>query len=161
MYTSPNGSFSTLKEMIFGISYDDSALWENVAVMQSISPWIGLAVEIVGGGDQGTDEGIYMEIGIEPTLAFGDSYTITASIPMVVGFSLRDYFQLPDNSDSTWGFFDAGLVIGLPLPFMSERFGEWALSGNFHMTVFSKQAQDINGTDSVVVWGGVGLSFSY
>ena len=161
-YMSPNGSFRTLKEMVFGISYDDSGFWENIGVFEGIYPWITLAVEIAGQGDAGTGEGIYLEIGVEPTLELGtDDYSLSVAVPLFIGMSLRDYFEAEDSEDSVFGFFEAAVVIGLPLTFIPETFGEWTLSGNFHLTVLSTQAQEIGETDQLQLWGGLGLGFSY
>ena len=81
-YMSPNQMFGTVKELSFGVGYDDGIL----------GPYATLAVELDGGADGGLNEGTYLELGIEPGLPIPNS-DVALSFPIAVGLSLSDYYE--------------------------------------------------------------------
>ena len=81
-YMSPNQMFGTVKELSFGVGYDDGIL----------GPYATLAVELDGGSDGGLNEGTYLELGIEPGLPIPYS-DVALSFPIAVGLSLSDYYE--------------------------------------------------------------------
>ena len=64
-YMSPNQSFGTVKELSFGVAYDDGML----------GPYATFAFELDGQADGGDpdQEGVYLELGVEPALPLEDS----------------------------------------------------------------------------------------
>lgn len=161
-YTSPNGAFTDVHELAFGLSFDDSKFLGAFA----LSPYIVLAFEIDGQADGGSDEGVYLELGIEPgfTLGEGGNYPVAFSFPLKVGLSLDDYYEerRPDGtfSDETFGYFDGGIAVSIPLAFIPESFGSWEVSAAGHFLVFGDTLEAINDDDFEAL-GVFGLSLSY
>ena len=60
------------------------------------------------------------------------------SFPVTFGFSMSNYYENgapaegPVFSD-TFGYFDVGGVLVFPLEVMPEGYGDWELSGGFHL----------------------------
>ena len=159
-YTSPNGAFSDVHELAFSLSVDDSGLLGDFA----LSPYISVAFEIDGQADGGADEGVYMEIGIEPGYTFlkDSKYPITLSLPLKVGLSLDDYYEDPNTgSDETFGYFDGGIAMSIPLGFVPAKFGEWAFSAAGHFLALGDSLETINGGDDFEVLGIFGFSLTY
>ncbi len=156
-YMSPNQSFGTVKELSFGIGYDDGLL----------SPYANFAFELDGqadGGDEG-GEGAYLELGVEPGLDLGDS-PAAVSFPVALGLSLNDYYQnrptlgAPEQ-DSTYGFFSVGAIVAVPLP-VPAAYGSWELTGGVTFLFFGDGLKNINGSDDDIRTIGVfGVGVSY
>ncbi|MBN1944493.1 MAG: hypothetical protein JW797_02400 [Bradymonadales bacterium] len=174
-YTSPNGSFSTLEEINLALYYDDSGLWPVTSFFGGLQPFVSLGIEMDGQSDLGANEGIYLGPGIEPSFSFGneDGFLVNLTLPMEVGLSLSDYYENAAAQDELFGMFDLGLVVGIPLTFIPERFGGWEVSGNFHAVILGDTLKEYNGqwdpvtgelteeSDPVRMHGGAGLSLSY
>lgn len=149
-YMSPNQSFGTVKEVSFGVAYDDGL----------IGPYATLAVEADGQADGGLNEGTYLELGIEPGLAIPNS-EVGLSFPVAVGLSMSDYFEGP-NGDETFGFFNVGAIVSVPLTGIPAEYGTWELSGGVNLLVFGDALKSINGTtDDFEPVGVFGLSLGY
>lgn len=163
-YTSPNGMFSTVKEVAFKFAVDDSGLLGGAAV----KPYVVIAREVgwgleesrialaQGQADGGSQLGTYLEVGIAP------GYTasrVSVALPVKVGLSLDDYYEGgPSGGDERFGFFSvAGLVT---LPFTSEptRFGSWNVHGGVEYLRLGDRNQGF-GENQVI--GSVGIGFSY
>ena len=148
-YMSPNQSFGTVKEVSFGVAYDDGL----------IGPYATLAVEADGQADGGLNEGTYLELGIEPGLAIPNS-EVELSFPVAVGMSMSDYFEGP-NGNETFGFFNVGAIVSVPLA-IPAQYGAWEVSGGINLLVFGDALKSINGTtDDVEPVGVFGLSLGY
>ena len=52
----------------------------------------------------------------------------TLAVPVKVGMSLSDYYEGPSGDDTTFGFFDIGGLVTVPLTGVPSQFGSW----NFH-----------------------------
>ena len=147
-YTSPNGTFGTVKELAFGLSYDGLG----------ISPYVTLAKELDGQADGGFNEGTYLELGAGPGVDIPDS-SVSISFPIALGLSVSDYYETPGASD-TFGFFQFGAIASVPLPLPAE-FGEWAVSGGVNFLSFGDALQTINGSDQFEPIGVFGISLGY
>lgn len=118
-YTSPNDFFPAVHELAFFATFDDSAM----AV--PLSPKVTLATEIGGDGSAdlgstpGAHRGTYLEFAVRPSFKLGTT-SATLSVPARVGLSVRNYYEMfgeaGDTTDSTFGFFQVGAVLGVPLP---------------------------------------------
>ena len=84
-YTSPNGMFGTVQELMFKGSQ-----------ASRFAPYAILAFELDGQADAGSGEGVYLELGAAPSwpLAGGK---VTFAVPVKFGFSLSDYYEDPDD----------------------------------------------------------------
>ena len=103
-YTSPNGTFGTVKELSTGIGYDDGLF----------APYATFAFELDGQADGGTNEGNYLELGAGPGFALGNS-PVSLGFPIAIGLSLKDYYETAESSE-TFGFFQFGAIVSVPLP---------------------------------------------
>jgi hypothetical protein len=125
VYTGPNGSFDTVQEMDFLVAYDDSELLGRLAM----APTVTFAVETEG-TSFGDRRGSFAGVGLEPTLWASDNENcpLSISVPLAVGLSIDNYYEEPGRSNDTFGYAQAGLTVGMDLPFVPEEAGTWNLS---------------------------------
>jgi hypothetical protein len=152
-YTYPNGAFDTIQEIGFTLSYDDSKLGLPVA----LSPFVGVYFET---RDSGGTEDAYGEVGFEPSFPVGDT-GITISVPMVLGFSIDDYYFDDDGKNEFLGYGAVALAASVPLGGQG-RFGQWTLNASVqYLHLFADSARAANDDDRNEVIGTVGVSFTY
>lgn len=164
-YMSPNGVFSTVQEVAFGLSYDDSKLLGPFAV----NPSVLLAVETAGQADAGARKGAYLQIGVAPGRAFfsGTSYPVSVSVPLTLGLSLHDYYEFATGDDDTFGYFSGAVTGSIPLAFIPASYGAWQLKGGVQSLFLGKTLRRANRSaddpspDGVEVIGTVGISLAY
>ena len=125
-YTSPNNGFGTVHELAAVLAYDDSG------GRFALSPKVILAFELSGQADAGDNKGTYLELGIRPGVKLGKT-PATLSIPVKLGLSLHDYYELPEGSD-TFGYFDTGFIAGVPLPIKGKV--AWEIHGGVDLLWF-------------------------
>ncbi len=145
-YHSPNGSFATVQEETLSIAFDDAGL----LFARGLQPSVTIAFELAGQTDGGDGRGIYAEAGIAPAvdlLAMGD-FTTVLSLPVTVGFGVRDYYELPGTTrDDAFGFVDAGLVLTTALAFVPKVAGAWEASLGLHYLALGDTNETRNGGD--------------
>jgi hypothetical protein len=156
-YTSPNNSYSTVKEIMFKLAVDDSAHLGKAAV----KPYVIVARELdtapgLGQADAGTSAGTYMELGISPGYAFSKA---SVAVPVKVGLSLDDYYEL-EGTDHQFGYFSVAGIVTVPLGSPS-KFGSFNLHGGVEIQSLGDTTKFFNGGDGTQVIGSVGLGFSY
>jgi uncharacterized protein (TIGR02001 family) len=113
-YTSPNNSYSTVKEMMFKLGWDDCAYLGKAAV----KPYVIVAREFEtevdgltnGQADGGQHAGTYLEIGAAPGYSMPRA---SIAVPIKVGCSLGDYYELA-GEDHKFGFFSIAGIVTLP-----------------------------------------------
>ena len=147
-YTSPNSQFSTVKELSFKFTMDDTP-WLGKYKQFSSKPYVLIATELDTGTGTGQADGSFCQgtliagcSGAGTYVEFGGapSYTKdwwTVSVPLKLGIGLIDYYQAlyinPDGSatsyDSKFGFFSVGLQGTVPMTKMGNRFGNWNVHG--------------------------------
>jgi hypothetical protein len=170
-YTSPNSLFNTVQEISASISYDDSALMGDWA----LSPKITVAREVSdeadagnsAAGNNGTDEGTYIEISIEPSFKIVESkdMPLTLSIPVKLGLGDNYYESFNANGsheDDAFGYFSAGLVLSTPLSFIPPQFGAWEAHAGVTFIFLGNSAENLtdDGEDFEAI-GTFGISMSY
>ncbi len=149
-YMSPNQSFGTVKEVSFGLGYDDGLL----------GPYATLAVEVDGQADGGLNEGTYLELGVEPGLAIPNS-AVGLAFPVALGLSLSDYYE-GASGDETFGFFNVGAILSVPLAGIPAEYGSWEISGGVNFLFFGDALKSINGsTDDVEPIGIFSIGLGY
>jgi len=147
-YTSPNNMFNTVQEISLKLSKT-----------HFVNPYGIVAFELDGAADATDDgTGTYLELGVGPTFPLGSSRA-TLTVPLKVGLSLSDYYQL-DGEDNAFGFFDIGGLVTLPLG-VPSRFGSWNIHGGADVYVFGDTTKAINSGDSSKVVGSIGIGVSY
>lgn len=160
--TSPNSVFGTVQEFDIAISFDDASIFGSESGRFSgVQPSVMVAWEMDGQSDGGLDEGIYLEVGIEPAFTLGDDENaISASFPIAMGFSLADYFE-DATGDDFYGFTQGGVSLSVPLGFVPARLGSWSLSGGVGLLLLGSNLEAINGDEASEVIGSGGLSIAF
>jgi hypothetical protein len=150
-YTSPNGMFNTVKEIMF-----------KVSKTHLVSPYAIVAFELDKNGhaDFGTNKGTYLELGVGPSwpLAKGK---LTVTVPVKLGLSLKDYYEDPTGHDSKFGYFDVGGLLAYPLTKVPSQFGTWNIHVGVDVYAFGDTTKAINNGNGsrAVPYGGIGITY--
>jgi hypothetical protein len=159
-YTSPNGSYSTVKEIMFKLGVDDSGHLGKAAVKPYVIVARELAVEqdglTNGQADAGLNAGTYMEIGGAPGFS---GKKASVAIPIKVGLSLGDYYELA-GVDNKFGFFSVAAIGSVPLG-GTTNFGAWNIHGGVEYQRLGTTTQAFNGGDKNQVIASFGVGFTY
>lgn len=152
-YNSPNGMFTTVKELGLRVGWDDRDR------RLSLNPYAALAVELdaqPGRGqlDGGPNAGRYLEFGAAPTYA---GRRASVALPVAVGLSLRDYYELAGR-DHTFGFLSVGASLTVPLG--TTLGGRWSLRGGVEAQRLGETTRVFNGGDRTLLLGSFGLAVS-
>ena len=158
LYTSPNGSFNDVGEWSISLGFDDSELFGPI----SFAPSLALAFE-VDGTAFGPNEGVYLELGVEPsmTLVENSQVSVGLAVPLTFGFSLDDYYEDGNGNDDGFGYFDAGVAVSLGFGGIPESFGELSVTVAGHLLFLGDNLEAANNGDDFKAIGSVGLSLSY
>jgi hypothetical protein len=157
-YTSPNSGFTTVKEVFLKFTGDDSAALGKAAM----HPYALVAFELdtepgIGQADGGDNAGKYLELGVAPGYSAAKA---SLAVPVKVGLSIGDYYELA-GTDNKFGYFSLAGVVTVPLTGVPSGYGGW----NFHASVEFQQLGDttkaLNGGDAQKVIVTAGLGFSY
>jgi hypothetical protein len=147
-YTSPNGTFSTVQEVLF-----------KVAKSHFLAPYGVVAFELDGQADSGSSKGTYLELGVGPTWPLaGGKASIT--VPLKFGFSLNDYYEL-NGVDHKFGYFDTGALLTVPLGNASSKFGAWNIHGGVDIYVFGDTTKSLNNGNAARVVPSFGIGVVY
>jgi hypothetical protein len=154
-YTSPNNTFTTVKEVAFKLAVDDSS--RLVALEFGTSPGVGQA-------DGGSKAGRYLELGVAPGFA---GSTVSLSVPAKLGLSLGNYYELntatsvePRFQDNTFGYFSVAGILTVPLG-GTTSLGAWNVHGGVEYQALGETTEALNGGDASRVVGSIGIGFSY
>lgn len=168
-YTSPNDAFTTIHELAISGSHDDADDWDDTFLEGSgLQPSVTIAFELDGQADGASNEGIYLELAIEPSFTLIDSQDqpVTLAIPVTIGLSLGDYYEDPLSpggaDDSNFGYLDIGAVLSTPLNVIPSDYGTWEASLGLHYLFLSESTENINanGDDSEFILS-LGISMGY
>ena len=165
-YTSPSGAFGTLQEIDVNVAYDDSSLYSGklAELGFSVQPYVLFAFELDKGlGCNGTCDGIYMELGLEPSieLASDSDYPVTLGVPVTIGLSLDDYYYYNGDND-VFGYATIGVSAGVPLSFIPAKFGSTSAGVNVSYLGLGDDAQyNYNGGESKEWIGTLSLNWEY
>ena len=156
-YTSPNNSFSSVKELMVKLAVDDSARLGKAA----IKPYALVAQELdtapgSGQADGGQKAGTYFEVGIAPGLTGSRA---SVAVPLKAGFSLGNYYELA-GTDHRFGFLSVAGVVTVPLG-STTRFGGWNVHGGVEIQKLGDATAFFNGGDRSRLIGSIGIGFSY
>ena len=159
-YMSPNDFFGTVQELAFSLGFNDGKLLGPFA----LNPSVLVAFEVKGQADAGAHKGVYMQMGVAPSYTFnsGSAYPITLSVPLLVGLSLDDYYEFGSGGDSTFGYFQGGVGLAMPLAFVPSSFGSWQLKTGVTVLQLGGNVRDVNkDRDPTEIIGTVGIAFTY
>ena len=152
-YNSPNGMFSTVKEVALKLAVDDSAYLGKRAV----KPYALVAVELntapgLGQLDAGAKAGRYLELGVGPGWALD---AVSVAVPVKVGLSLGNYYELA-GIDHKFGYFSVASIVTVPLG-RTSSFGAWSIHGGVEFQSLGDTTKALNGGDGSKVIGSFGL----
>jgi hypothetical protein len=159
-YMSPNDFFATVQELALSLGYDDSKLLGPFA----LKPSLLVAFEVKGQADAGAHKGIYLQAGIAPSYTFNDksTYPVTLSFPLLLGLSADEYYEFGTGKDSTFGYFQGGVGLSMPLAFIPASFGSWQIKTGVNVLQLGGNLRDVNkDRDPTEIIGTVGLAFTY
>ena len=151
-YTSPNGSFGTVNEILVKVSH-----------ASKYAPYGLVAFELSGQADGGSDEGTYAELGVGPSWPLLDG-KVTVAVPVKIGLSLKDYYEL-NGEDNAFGFFDAGVLFTVPFTGVPSQFGSWNLHGGVNFLGLGDTTKAFNAPEGdpkggqVIASIGIGMSY--
>lgn len=156
-YTSPNNSFSTVKELSFRLGVNDS----NAPAGLVLNPYGLVAFELdtspaFGQADGGLKGGTYLELGVAPGVADG---RLSLAFPIKVGLSLANYYELA-GVDHTFGYLSLGAIATIPLGGTST-FGAWNVHGGVEFQSLGDTPEAFNAGEQQKVIGSIGVGFSY
>ena len=162
-YMSPNDFFRTVQELAIGFSFNDSKYTGKLLEGFTLNPSLLFAFEVKGQADAGSSKGVYMQAGLTPSYTFNasGSYPITVSLPLLAGFSLDDYYEFGSGDDSTFGYFQGGIGVAVPLAFIPSSFGSWQFKTGVNFLHLNGNLRDINNGDKTEIIGTFGIAFTY
>ncbi len=175
---SPAGGVEFAEEIYIGLGFDDSELWgEDFGGLQ---PSAMVVFEIDGGSDSpatavAAEKGIYFQVAVEPSFTVLDSEEaeVTLAIPVTLGFGNDDYYQYTNSvgatDDDTFGFFQIGAVLSMPLDLIPAEYGAYEVSAGIHYIALGDAGEAIgnsanfgvNGGDDDSIFATIGISMSY
>jgi hypothetical protein len=149
-YTSPNGSFSTVKELAFRVGSEGTLRpYGLVAFEFDTHPGLGQA-------DGGREAGTYLEIGVAPGWA---DAPINVTFPISVGLSLDDYYELA-GVDHPFGFLSLGALATLPISGLTH-YGSWNVHGGLQFLSLGDTPEAFNAGEQQKLVASIGIGFSY
>ncbi len=156
-YTSPNNTFTTVKELMVKLAVDDSARLGKAA----FKPYAIVARELggapgIGQADGGLHAGTYFETGIVPGFTFPKA---SIAVPIKVGLSLSNYYEVA-GVDDTFGYLSVSGLVTVPLG-SASRYGSWNIHGGAEYQKLGTNTAFFNGGDGHRVIGSIGLGFAY
>jgi hypothetical protein len=161
-YTSPNFGFNTVKELSFKVSKTHMlAPYGIIAFELGDEAGVNFGTADLGTAGPDNKKGIYLELGAAPSFPIGGS-KVTLAVPVKLGLSLKDYYQL-NGVDNSFGFFDIGGLVTLPISKIPSAFGSWNVHGSVDFLTFGDTTREYNGTDKsktrIVGLFGIGLTY--
>lgn len=157
-FMSPSDAFGTVDEFTLTLGLDDSA-WMGA---WALNPHVLLAIETGSNATDGFDNGVYLELGVEPgwTTDGGALRDVEVSFPLVVGLSLSEYYEGENGEDDTFGYVAFGAVVTVPLGEASS-WGAWALTLSAQVLYLGDAAGSFNDDNQTEAIGAIGVSVSF
>jgi hypothetical protein len=112
-----------------------------------------------GQADGGSNEGVYLELGVGPSWPVAGG-KVTVAVPVKLGLSLRDYYEGPDG-DQKFGYFQAGGLVTVPITSATSKFGAWNIHGGVDVYAFGDTTKAFNSGDSGKVVPSFGIGVVY
>lgn len=157
-YSYPNGAFSTVQELDWSFGVNDSK-WLGAFALQPSMTW-GFELDNTAFGD---NKGVYLQLGVKPSTVLFEkaTYPVTLALPLTLGLSVTDYYEVPGVSNDTFGFFDTGLVGSIPLAFLPAEFGAWSYSIGVDVLALSGTLANANKGNGTWWIGKTGIALAY
>ena len=163
--TAPVRGFRDVEELMFTLNFDDRALLID-GLRSGLQPHAALAFELNGQRDDGTDRGVYAEVGIAPWVALdeqnGDGLRL--SFPVKAGFSLFGYYESQNQAaggDEPFGFVDVAAALSSPLNALPKGMGPWHAEAALHWILLGNNLEQRNSNDTGALFFTIGASTSF
>jgi hypothetical protein len=155
-YTSPNSSFTTIKELSFKASLDEG----DVGGL-ALRPYGLVAFELdtlpgVRQADRGVNGGTYLEAGVVPTWTDPGA---RIQFPIKVGLSLNDYYELA-GVDHKFGYLSLAAVATVPIG-DTGAYGGWNVHGGVEFQSLGDTPEAFNGGDQSKLIFSIGIGLRY
>lgn len=117
----PSGVADPQRSLNFQLNYNDSDLLGAFA----LHPHLTYLYNFQGIAGLKHTHANYFEVGLAPGYTFApkSTYPVTLTAPLTAGFGDSRFY----GGDS-FGYFSAGLSLGVPLAFISPHYGTWTLT---------------------------------
>jgi hypothetical protein len=155
-FLSPNDGFSTFQGINLALGYDTTDL-----IGFNLAPKVQVLFELENKAGNGSDQGIYYELGFSPSFPIG-STGVSVAIPLAVGFGSNNFYAGNDG----FGFFSGGVQLSYSLAFVPECYGSWTVSAGATYYYLGSSLSSFNvpnvrtsGNNEVVFNGGLSLAF--
>ncbi len=158
---SPSNSFSTIEELDFIFTLDDSGWMGKWA----LNPSVLFVQEIGENGSDGANlgGGSYLELGVTPgfDLDMPVVEKVRVNFPVIAGFGLSNYYENAAGASQGFGVFEFGTRLLVPLP-VNRNYGQWTASAGIRFMFLGDGARQFNtNQEDFEVIGMVGLSVVY
>jgi hypothetical protein len=117
-FQSPNDGFATFQGLNLALALDDSKWLGKFA----LHPHFTTLIELDNKAGNGSDEGVYYEVGVAPGYDFGP---VAVAVPITAGFGSDNFYA----HNAGFGFFSTALTATVPLKFIPECLGKWNIHG--------------------------------
>jgi hypothetical protein len=126
-----------------------------------VKPYAQVAFELdtstgTGQADGGDNAGTYLELGIAPGYSWPKA---SLAVPVKVGLSLNDYYELA-GTDNKFGFFSIAGIVTVPLG-GTTKYGAWNVHFGGEYQALGKTTEFFNGGEKNQAIGSIGFGFSY
>jgi hypothetical protein len=140
-YTYPNFDDINIQELMF-----------SVAGPGAFAPSAAVAFELHKAS--GADKGIYLELGVTPAIPMKDDAPVAITIPVRLGFGLKDYYFDGLGEEKKFGYFSGGVSVSKPV---NDKF---EVHGSVIGYAFGDALETYNGkSGDVVASVGFGITF--
>jgi hypothetical protein len=169
-YNSPNGAFDTYHDILAGFGFDDSEWLGRWA----IHPMFNFYFETQGNAF--TERGgarpspnfrgrlFQMVAGWDWPVLFQD-YEAVIRLPIELGLNINNYYarRASDGGteDPTYGYFQTGLSLDLPLSFVPSEYGAWLVDVGARWINVGDSLKSTNNGDSGAIYGKFGIAMAY
>jgi hypothetical protein len=142
-FLSPNDGFEDFYALNLNLAYNDSALWGGAF---ALNPSITVLFELENKCGTGSDEGVYYEVAISPSVPVGP---VTLAFPIKAGFGSNDFYGSLNTvsgvvEDEAFGYVSIGTTASLPLAFVPECYGKWTASAGVTWYYLGDGTEDFN-----------------
>lgn len=145
-FISPSDAFGSSKNVEFRLTFNDAGMWGEGGDF-SLTPYGVVFIETDGKAGNGAEEGVYVELGVAPSLPpIGD---VKIAFPIAIGLGFSDFYGNVESDgsvdDETFGYVTAGVVASMPIKFLSDAgFGNWTWSVGGNVYYFGEALEDFN-----------------
>ena len=146
-YTSPNDVFKTVKEISFKVAHANKAATYALVAFE-------IGGDDSGQADGGSELGTYLELGVGPSWGIADGKA-TLAVPIKVGLSLNNYYELSGN-DQKFGYIDGGVLVTVPF-----AGGKANVHGGVDFFGLGDTTKAANNGDAGHVIGSVGIGVTF